>query len=67
MISLARISVEISKEVENSKKVYDYIITKFLTSNLSIRTNEDIQNGKDLPNLNKIHLLNLKKYYAMVN
>lgn len=40
MIVLSRIAIETSREVENSKKVYEYIIGKFFKGYLNIRTNE---------------------------
>ena len=42
IISLARIGVETSKEIENTKKVYDFIINKLFQSYLGLRTNQEI-------------------------
>lgn len=46
MIALARIAVETSKEVDNAKKSYDYIINKFFSSYLFIRNNDELEDNK---------------------
>jgi hypothetical protein len=40
MFMVARIAVETSKEMDNAKKVYDYILGKFFGSYLMIRSND---------------------------
>ena len=56
MVAVARIAVEINKEVENNKKVYDYVIKKFFGTYICLRSNEEIKEGGKLSNANKIHL-----------
>ena len=43
MAAVARIAIEINKEVENNKKVYDYVIKKFFTTYLCLRNNDEIK------------------------
>lgn len=52
--------------MDNAKKVFDYVLTKFFTSYLFIRSNEDLVKKKEFPNINKPFLNNLKKYYNIV-
>jgi len=63
---ISRIAVETSKEIDNAKKVFDYILNKFFTAYLFIRNNEDINQKKEFPNINKPFLNNLKKYYNIL-
>ena len=63
---IARIAVETSKEMDNAKKVFDYVLTKFFTSYLFIRNNEDLSKKKEFPNINKPFLNNLKMFYKIV-
>ena len=48
--------------MDNSKKVYDYVFNKFFGGNLSLRKNDQLKSQK-LPDLNKVFIHNLKKYY----
>lgn len=54
--------------MDNAKKSYDYIFNRFFGNQLSLRKNEEIK-GKNfkLPDLNKVYLLNLKKYYDLLD
>jgi len=63
---ISRIAVETSKEIDNAKKVFDYVLTKFFTSYLFIRNNEDLIKKKEFPNINKPFLNHLKVYYNIV-
>ena len=65
MFAVSRIAVEINKEVDNAKKVYDYILTKFFSSQLYLRNNEQVKAKSKLPNANKSHLEKLRRYYAI--
>ena len=40
MFTVGRIAVETSKEMDNAKKVYDYVLNKFFGSYLFLKTNE---------------------------
>lgn len=53
--------------MDNAKKAYDVVLTKFFSTYLFLRNNEEIQKRKEFPNINKVFLLNLKKYYAIVD
>lgn len=52
--------------MDNAKKAYDVVLNKFFSSYLFLRSNDEIQRRKDFPNINKVFLLNLKKYYSLV-
>lgn len=67
MFMIARIAIETCKEMDNAKKAYDVVLNKFFSSYLFLRSNEDIQQRKPFPNINKVFLLNLKKYYSIVD
>ena len=66
IIMIARIAVETNKEMDNTKKVFDYILNKFFSSYLFIRSNEDLIRKKEFPNINKPFLNNLKKFYHII-
>ena len=51
--------------MDNAKKVYDYVITKFLSSYMYLRSNEGIKSNKP-PNIQKSYWNNLKKYYLII-
>ena len=51
--------------MDNAKKGYDLILRKFFGSFLYLRTNEEIEEKKDFPNINKVYLNSLKKYYEI--
>lgn len=53
--------------MDNSKKAFDVVLTKFFSSYLFLRSNEEISKKKEFPNINKIFLLNLKKYYNLID
>lgn len=38
-VALARIAIETSKEVDNAKKVFDYVLNKFFGVYLGLRKN----------------------------
>jgi hypothetical protein len=40
MFTVSRIAIETSKEMDNAKKVYDYILNKFFSNYLFLKTNE---------------------------
>jgi hypothetical protein len=52
--------------MDNAKKAYDVVLNKFFSSYLFLRSNDEIQRRKEFPNINKVFLLNLKKYYSLV-
>jgi hypothetical protein len=39
----------------------------FFSSYLFLRNNEELQKRKEFPNINKVFLVNLKKYYQLVD
>jgi len=51
--------------MDNAKKVYDYVFSKFFGSYLNLRKNDQLKSTK-LPELNKSYIHNLKKYYELV-
>ncbi len=54
--------------MDNTKKVFDYILTKFFGGYMSLRTNNQVKDKSvKFPDFNKTYLYNLKKYYQMVN
>ena len=65
MMAIARIAIETNKEMDNAKKSYDQILNKFFSNFLYLRTNEEVQAKKEFPNINKVYLNNLKKYYEL--
>ena len=62
MVTLGRIAVETSKETENSKKVYDYVIGKFLKDYLQIRNNDEVAEKAEISKAKKTYLLRLEEY-----
>lgn len=52
--------------MDNAKKVYDYVLTKFFGSYLFLRNNDELKKKKEFPNINKPFLNNLKRYYVMI-
>ena len=65
MMAIARIAIETNKEMDNAKKSYDQILNKFFNNFLYLRTNEEVQARKEFPNINKVYLNHLKKYYEL--
>lgn len=65
MLTIARMAVETCKEMDNAKKGYDLILKKFFGSFLYLRTNDEVEEKKEFPNINKVYLNNLKKYYEI--
>jgi len=51
--------------MDNTKKVFDYILTKFFGSYLYLRNNDEVKSNK-LANINKAYMLGLKKYYTIL-
>ena len=65
MFTVARIAVETSKEMDNAKKVYDYVLNKFLGSYLYLKTNEEVKKNKELPNIQRPFINNLRRFYII--
>lgn len=65
MVTLARVGVETSKEVEASKKVFDAVIHKFFKGYLGLRTNEEIHQKAKLATGHKPFMAKLISYYSM--
>ncbi len=53
--------------MDNAKKAFDVVLDKFFSSYLFLRNNEETQKRKEFPNINKVFLVNLKKYYQLVD
>jgi hypothetical protein len=53
--------------MDNAKKAFDVVLDKFFSSYLFLRNNEELQKKKEFPNINKVFLVNLKKYYQLVD
>lgn len=52
--------------MDNTKKGFDLILSKFFGSYLFLRTNEEITKHKEFPAIQKPYITNLKKYYVMM-
>ena len=65
MFTVSRIAIETSKEMDNAKKVYDYILNKFFSSYLFLKTNEEYKKNKELPNIQRPFINNLRKFYKV--
>jgi len=53
--------------MDNVKKAFDYILTKFFGSYLFLRNNDELKKHKEFPNIQKPFLNHLKRYYVMVD
>lgn len=51
--------------MDNAKKVYDYVLNKFFGSYLFLKTNEEVKQSKELPNIQRAFINNLKKFYII--
>jgi hypothetical protein len=51
--------------MDNAKKVFDYVLNKFFGSYLFIKTNEEVKNKKELPNIQRPFINNLKRFYII--
>lgn len=65
MFTVSRIAVETSKEMDNAKKVYDYMLNKFLGSYLFLKTNDEVRKSKELPNIQRPFISNLRRFYII--
>jgi hypothetical protein len=52
--------------MDNAKKSFDYVLTKFFSSYLFLRNNDELKDHKDFPNIQKPFLNHLKRYYVML-
>lgn len=54
--------------MDNTKKVYDFILNKFFGVYLGLRRNDQVKDRSvKVPDFNKAYIHNLKKYYQLVN
>jgi hypothetical protein len=51
--------------MDNAKKVYDYVLNKFLGSYLFLKTNEEMKKNKEFPNIQRPFINNLKRFYII--
>lgn len=52
--------------MDNAKKSYDVVMSKFFNNYLFLRTNDELHQKKEFPNINKLFLISLRKYYSML-
>lgn len=51
--------------MDNAKKVFDYVLNKFFSSYLFLKTNEESKKSKDFPNIQRPFISNLKRFYII--
>ena len=51
--------------MDNAKKGYDQVLAKFFGSYLFLRNNEEVEAKVAFPQINKVYLNNLRRYYEL--